>query len=248
MGGRRWLGVVSRRSWRSQQRAHSGADIGKVFNKVGMSPETAGDRSRNAMACIALEIGATTAVMAIATGIAMRSAAALLRLSRGGYYNVRGSGGYQRDDRIHQGRGEGIYGPAGPGRTRGYQDSGLHRGGYSEGWQQGGDDGRDRDRYDPVRHGDYKDADNGYERSYGSKDAYKNNYRSGYRQGYEAATRDTLRHDAFVGLTGPTNALRSLARPSQSAAFAGADSNVLQGTGLPCTGASVSIASFIRFT
>ena len=44
---------------------------------------------------------------------------------------------------------------------------------------------------DPVRHGDYKDGDNGYNRSYGTKDAYKNNYRSGFRQGYEAGYRDT---------------------------------------------------------
>ncbi len=43
---------------------------------------------------------------------------------------------------------------------------------------------------DPVRHGDYKDGDNGYQRSYGSKDAYKNNYRSGFRQGYEDGYRN----------------------------------------------------------
>ena len=70
---------------------------------------------------------------------------------------------------------------ADPGRTRGYREPAYARG-YSDGFQQGADDGRDRDRYDPVRHGDYKDADNGYERNYGSKDAYKNNYRSGYRR------------------------------------------------------------------
>lgn len=108
---------------------------------------------------------------------------------REGYYNVRGNGGYQRDDRIYQGRRDGIYG-RGPGRTRGYQDPAFARG-YSDGWEKGRDDGRDRDRYDPVRHGDYKDGDNGYERSYGAKDAYKNNYRSGFRQGYEAGYRDT---------------------------------------------------------
>jgi flagellar biosynthesis/type III secretory pathway protein FliH len=107
---------------------------------------------------------------------------------REGYYNVRGNGRYQRDDRINQGRRDGIY-TGGPGRTRGYQDPAYARG-YSDGWEKGRDDGRDRDRYDPVRHGDYKDADNGYERSYGSKDAYENNYRSGFRQGYEAGYRD----------------------------------------------------------
>ena len=116
---------------------------------------------------------------------------------REGYYNVRGNGRYQgddriyqgRNDRIYQGRNDGIY-DRGPGRTRGYQDPAFSRG-YSDGWEKGRDDGRDRDRNDPVRHGDYKDGDNGYERSYGSKDAYKNNYRSGFRQGYEAGYRDT---------------------------------------------------------
>ena len=117
---------------------------------------------------------------------------------REAYYQVRGSNvGSQRDDRIYQGRNDRIYQgrnagiyDRGPGRTRGYQDPAFSRG-YSDGWEKGRDDGRDRDRYDPVRHGDYKDGDNGYERSYGSKDAYKNNYRSGFRQGYEAAYRDT---------------------------------------------------------
>ena len=105
---------------------------------------------------------------------------------------MRGNGGNGRsqgDDRIYQGRNDGIY-DRGPGRTRGYQDPAFSRG-YSDGWEKGRDDGHDRDRYDPVRHGDYKDGDNGYDRSYGSKDAYKNNYRSGFRQGYEAGYRDT---------------------------------------------------------
>jgi hypothetical protein len=105
---------------------------------------------------------------------------------REGFYN--GSGRNRRDDRIFNGRGEGIY-DRGPIRTRGSQEPAFARG-YSDGWQQGLDDGRDRDRFDPTRHGDYKDADNGYERNYGSKDVYRNNYRTGFRQGYEAGYRD----------------------------------------------------------
>ena len=74
----------------------------------------------------------------------------------------------------------------------GYQEPAFARG-YSDGWEKGVDDGRDRDRYDPVRHGDYKDGDQGYSRAYGSKDAYRNNYRAGFRQGYEDGYRDGAR-------------------------------------------------------
>jgi len=109
---------------------------------------------------------------------------------RTGYYDVRGDAGYQRGN----GNGNGNYGrdDRGPGRLRGYQEPAFARG-YSDGWEKGLDDGRDRDRYDPTRQGDYRDADNGYSRSYGSKDAYKNNYRSGFRQGYENGYRDANR-------------------------------------------------------
>jgi hypothetical protein len=107
---------------------------------------------------------------------------------RTGYYNVRGVNAQNRrgDDRW-PGRDERR-----PGRSGGYQEPAFARG-YTDGWEKGLDDGRDRDRYDPVRHGDYRSADQGYQRSYGSKDAYKNNYRSGFRQGYEDGYRDSTR-------------------------------------------------------
>jgi len=76
---------------------------------------------------------------------------------------------------------------------RGYRDPAFARG-YSDGWERGADDGRDRDRYDPVRHGDYRDGDDGYTRSYGSRDVYKNNYRAGFRQGYEDGYRSGARY------------------------------------------------------
>jgi hypothetical protein len=74
----------------------------------------------------------------------------------------------------------------------GYQDPAYARG-YADGYDKGVDDGRDRDRYDPVRHRDYRSADDGYSKEYGSKQAYENNYRSGFRQGYEAGYRDGTR-------------------------------------------------------
>jgi hypothetical protein len=76
---------------------------------------------------------------------------------------------------------------------RGYQDPAFARG-YSDGWERGAKDQRDRDRYDPVRHGDYRDGDDGYSRSYGSRDAYKNNYRSGFRMGYDEGYRNGARY------------------------------------------------------
>ena len=72
---------------------------------------------------------------------------------------------------------------------RGYQEPAYARG-FSDGYQHGSEDGRDGDRYDPVRHGDYRDADQGYYGGYGAKDAYRNNYRAGFRPGYEEGYRD----------------------------------------------------------
>jgi hypothetical protein len=96
-----------------------------------------------------------------------------------------------RNDRVYdQGRRDDRRDPR---VLRGYQDPAFARG-YSDGWDHGADDRHDRDRYDPVRHGDYKSADDGYSRTYGSKDAYKNNYRSGFRQGYEAGYRNGERY------------------------------------------------------
>ena len=61
--------------------------------------------------------------------------------------------------------------------------------GYADGYEEGLRDFRGRDRYDPVGTRDYRNADQGYYGSYGSRDAYKNNYRAGFRQGYEEGYR-----------------------------------------------------------
>jgi|CXWL01.1.fsa_nt_gi hypothetical protein len=65
--------------------------------------------------------------------------------------------------------------------------------GYADGYRHGLDDGRDRDRYDPVGHGNYKAGDPGYYREYGPRESYRNNYRAGFRQGYENGYRDGSR-------------------------------------------------------
>jgi hypothetical protein len=81
-----------------------------------------------------------------------------------------------------------------PGRRApgGYQEAAAGRG-YSDGFEDGLNDGRNGNRYDPVDSRDYRDGDNGYSRSYGSRDAYRNNYRAGFRQGYEDGYREGLR-------------------------------------------------------
>jgi hypothetical protein len=84
-----------------------------------------------------------------------------------------------------------------PGRGRAnaprlYQDSASATG-YDNGYDLGLLDGRDGQRYDPVRHKDYRDAQRGYAQSYGSRDGYRTNFRSGFRQGYEDGYREGAR-------------------------------------------------------
>ena len=75
---------------------------------------------------------------------------------------------------------------------RAYQEPAFAAG-YDSGFTKGLSDGGAGDRYDPVRHADYRDAEKGYKSSYGSRDAYRNNYRAGFRQGYEDGYRDGAR-------------------------------------------------------
>ena len=84
-----------------------------------------------------------------------------------------------------------------PGRGRAnapriYQDSASATG-YENGYDLGLLDGRGGQRYDPVRHKDYRDAQRGYAQSYGSREGYRTNFRSGFRQGYEDGYREGAR-------------------------------------------------------
>ena len=78
------------------------------------------------------------------------------------------------------------------GGSRIYQDP-ASAAGYRHGYDLGLLDGHDGHRYDPVRHRDYRDGQEGYVSSYGSKDAYKTNFRTGFRQGYEDGYREGAR-------------------------------------------------------
>ena len=65
--------------------------------------------------------------------------------------------------------------------------------GYRDGYDQGRSDGRDRERYDPVRAKRYRSGDHDYNDRYGSRDEYKREYRAGFEQGYEQGYRENRR-------------------------------------------------------
>lgn len=84
-------------------------------------------------------------------------------------------GGYRRD--------RGYYG-AYPGSERVAYDNG-----FREGIKDGDHDSRSGRRYEPTRHGDWRDADDGYRREFGDKNFYRRNFRAGYEAGYSQAFR-----------------------------------------------------------
>jgi hypothetical protein len=87
-------------------------------------------------------------------------------------------------------RGRGSARLAAPPLTgRAYEEPASARG-YADGFRHAQEDRRDRRGYDPVAHRDYRDADHGFSRSYGTLDAYRNNYRAGFRAGYDAGYRN----------------------------------------------------------
>ena len=62
--------------------------------------------------------------------------------------------------------------------------------GYADGLKCAQDDRQSGRKYDPVGHREYRDGDQGFSQSYGSREAYKDNYRAGFRAGYDAGYRD----------------------------------------------------------
>ena len=94
---------------------------------------------------------------------------------RGGYVGQGGYGGYG-------GRGARIY--SNPAIAAGFDD----------GYEQGMEDARDGERYDPVRAKDYRDGDNGYDRRFGTRDQWKLAYRDGFKAGYERGYREARQY------------------------------------------------------
>lgn len=105
---------------------------------------------------------------------------------RAGYGRYYAAGQRNRPGGVRENRGLVLRGP------RGVVDAVAV--GYDRGFEKGIEDGRDGDRYDPVRHRDYRDGDEGYSNGDGSRDAYRDNYRAGFRQGYEEGYRQGTRN------------------------------------------------------
>jgi len=61
--------------------------------------------------------------------------------------------------------------------------------GYREGLEHGRDDARRGRDFAYTRHDEYRDADDGYHRGDGDKDAYRQAYRQGFQAGYTEAFR-----------------------------------------------------------
>lgn len=61
--------------------------------------------------------------------------------------------------------------------------------GFRDGVRAGERDGRGRHRYEPQRHGDWRDADDGYRREFGDRNAYRHSYRNGFESGYSQGFR-----------------------------------------------------------
>jgi hypothetical protein len=81
-------------------------------------------------------------------------------------------------------------------RSRDAYSFGYDRG-ERDGAEQGRDDARHRRSFDFRRDRDYREADNGYRRSYGPRNRYADGYRRGYEQAYRRAYNDNRRHDRW---------------------------------------------------
>jgi hypothetical protein len=89
--------------------------------------------------------------------------------------------------------GRGRPGEYGDYRGYGGREYALNRG-FNDGYQQGFEAARDRDRYDPRRERWYRDGERGYDRDYRmSRGEYRDLFRRGFLEGYEAGYRDASR-------------------------------------------------------
>ncbi|HET8646349.1 MAG TPA: hypothetical protein VFO85_12720 [Vicinamibacteria bacterium] len=117
-------------------------------------------------------------------GAGLLAAALLAVPGAAGADDWRDDRGWRRDDGRYSGYGDARYGRYGRyGRTF---DLGFDRG-FRDGTKQGQKDASRRRGFKPGRHDDYRDGDEGYRSSYGSRREYTSGYRRGFEEGYRAA-------------------------------------------------------------
>jgi hypothetical protein len=61
--------------------------------------------------------------------------------------------------------------------------------GFRDGLKAGEKDGRRNNRFDPRRHGDWRDGDDGFRREYRDRELYRRNFRVGFEAGYAQSFR-----------------------------------------------------------
>lgn len=129
------------------------------------------------------------------------------RYQSGGYGNYGGSGrnsGYD-DGTWRPGTGGPPPWANGRGRGQGNGNGSWQRNdlafqnGFTDGYDEGLKASRDRQRFDPVSEGRYRDGDRGYRSQYGSRDTYRATYRTAFREGYETGYNDGRRYDTRNG-------------------------------------------------
>lgn len=116
---------------------------------------------------------------------------------RPNYGRSGGPGGYDRNDGYRPGAGGPPPWAHGRGRGRGgyqYTDYAFQQG-FTDGYEAGLKDSRDRNRFDPIGEGRYRSGDRGYRSNYGTRDAYRFRYREAFREGYEHGFEDGRRYD-----------------------------------------------------
>ena len=102
--------------------------------------------------------------------------------------------GYGRNDGWRPGRGGPPPWATARGRG-GYQRTDYaFRIGFTDGYEAGLRDARDRRRFDPIGEGRYRSGDHGYNRSYGTRDDYRLRYRGAFSEGYEHGFDDGWRY------------------------------------------------------
>ena len=111
----------------------------------------------------------------IAPALALLGALVAAPACTTGGYAYRGDRPYDRDDRAR------------------YVERIAHDNGFREGRVAGDKDARHGKSFSPERHGDFRDADDGYRRDFGDKEFYRREFREGYRAGYGES------YDAYRG-------------------------------------------------